>query len=131
MKALISVITIIFVLIQFELRPQVMEIDIPESAKKLQNPFKKDPKAINKGAIVYKKVCWTCHGDGGKGTGPQAAELETKPADFNDPKVVARTDGELYYWIGHGGGEMQAFNEALTDEEIWKVVTYVRKLQNK
>jgi len=58
---------------------------IPESADKLTNPYPVDAKTLVSAAKIYKKVCWICHGDQGKGTGPGASELSTKPADFNDP----------------------------------------------
>jgi mono/diheme cytochrome c family protein len=120
---------IIFILFSAAIKAQVVEINIPSSAKSLNNPYKNTSNAPASGARVYKKVCWTCHGDGGRGTGPQAVELKTKPADYKDPKVVARTDGELFWWISNGGPDMQPFNDALSEDEIWQVITYVRYLQ--
>jgi len=122
-------ITIVLVFVFSNAKSQVAEIYIPPSAKTLINPYKTTPNAPATGARVYKKVCWTCHGDGGRGTGPQAVELKTKPADYKDPLVVARTDGELFWWISNGGPDMQAFKDALTDDEIWQIITYIRILQ--
>ena len=78
-----------------------------------------------------KKICWVCHGDQGNGTGPQAVELNTKPADFNSDLVLKRTDGALFWWIENGGNDMQPYKEVLTEEEIWMTVNYVRVTQNK
>jgi len=127
-KCLIMLLFVMF--LSFHGYAQSTPKNIPESSKKLKNPYNNDTKAISVGARVYKKVCWTCHGDNGNGKGPQAAEIETKVADYNDPTVKSRTDGELFYWISNGGNDMQAFKETLTDEEIWKVVSYIRKIQN-
>lgn len=104
---------------------------IPESADTITNPFVSDLSKAAEGARVYKFVCWTCHGDRGNGKGPQAEELENKPADFNDPLVVERTDGALFWWISHGGTDMQAFENSLTVEERWAIVAYIRRLQRK
>jgi len=104
---------------------------IPKSADTITNPYAKDPSKAAEGARVYKFVCWTCHGDRGNGKGPQAAELENKPADFNETLVVGRTDGALFWWISHGGTDMQAFENSLTVEERWSIVAYIRRLQRK
>lgn len=104
---------------------------IPKSADTIINPFASDPSKAAVGARVYKFVCWTCHGDRGNGKGPQAEELENKPADFNEPLVVDRTDGALFWWISHGGTDMQAFENSLTIEERWAIVAYIRRLQRK
>jgi mono/diheme cytochrome c family protein len=104
---------------------------IPKSADTISNPFAGDPTKAAEGARVYKFVCWTCHGDRGNGKGPQAEELQNKPADFNEPLVVGRTDGALFWWISHGGTDMQAFENSLTKEERWAIVAYIRRLQKK
>jgi len=104
---------------------------IPKSADTITNPYASDPSKAAEGARVYKFVCWTCHGDRGNGIGPQAEELENKPADFNEPLVVDRTDGALFWWISHGGSDMQAFENSLTVEERWAIVAYIRRLQKK
>lgn len=110
---------------------QSENVEIPASADELINPYSDDPKAFIKAMKVYKKVCWVCHGDNGKGDGPGAAELSTKPADFNAPLVLNQTDGALFWWISHGGNGMQPFHDVLTEEQIWNLVTYVRKVQGK
>ena len=104
---------------------------IPESADQLQNPYIGDKKKMMQGARIYQKVCWVCHGDAGKGDGPQSLELRNKPADFNTQLVLGRSDGALFWWISNGGNDMQPFRELLSEEDRWKVVNYVRQLQNK
>ena len=104
---------------------------IPVEAKNLENIYNGDRSVIGHGARIYKKRCWLCHGNNGKGDGPRAAELNTKMLDFNDSQVINRTDGELYWWIANGGNDMQGFQNTLAKEDIWKVVNYIRKTQNK
>ncbi len=114
-----------------ELFAQNNPTKIPEDAKNHVNIYKGDKSVIGYGAKIYKKHCWLCHGTNGIGNGPGATEIETKPANFNSPQVTERTDGELFWWISNGGNDMQPFKDALSEEEIWKVVNYIRKIQNK
>ena len=107
------------------------EVKIPPSADGLVNPISEDMKATAQGARIYKKICWVCHGDNGNGLGPQAAELVTKPADFNSDLVLERTDGALFWWIENGGNDMQPYKDVLTKKDLWKTVNYVRKTQGK
>ncbi len=119
------------ILFQLDSYSQTAGKQFPESVKKLKNPIACDNKSIAKGVKVYKNVCWTCHGDNGNGLGPGAKEIKTKVASFNDPIVVGRTDGELFWWITTGGNDMQPFKDVLAKDEIWSVVCYIRKVQAK
>jgi mono/diheme cytochrome c family protein len=103
----------------------------PEKVKTMTNPQACDAKTIAAAAKIYKKVCWTCHGDNGNGLGPGAKEIKTKVASFSNPIVVGRTDGELFWWITTGGNDMQPFKDVLSKGETWSMVCYIRKVQNK
>lgn len=102
---------------------------IPPEFKNLVNPYATDAKAVKTGYKIYQKACWTCHGDNGSGNGPQSKEIKTKVASFKDPIVMGRTDGELLWWIQTGGNDMESFKKALTEDDIWMLVTYIRKTQ--
>ncbi len=107
------------------------EKTIPANYNAMTNPVLYDAKNLAAGAKIYKKLCWTCHGDKGAGNGPGSLEIANKPADFNHPIVLSRTDGAMFWWISVGGNDMQAYKDVLTKQEIWQSVIYVRKLQNK
>lgn len=108
---------------------QQVQNKIPAEANQLQNPMKENLSATSRGAKLYKKVCLICHGTTGKGDGSQAAEINTKPADFNHETIISRTDGALFWWISNGGNDMQPFKEVLPPNDIWSLVNYVRTLQ--
>lgn len=110
---------------------QSSEAKIPKSADNLVNPFAGDESVIRKGYKIYNKVCWVCHGDAGKGDGPSVPTLNTKPANVSDPEIIALSDGALFWWISNGGNDMQPFKGVLSEEEIWMVVNFLRKLQEK
>jgi mono/diheme cytochrome c family protein len=51
------------------------------------------------------------------------------PADLTNPELhKARTDGYWQSYISVGGSIMPAYGEALTPDERWHVVNYVRSL---
>jgi mono/diheme cytochrome c family protein len=43
---------------------------------------KLDPAAAAKGKVIYERYCASCHGQGGRGDGPVAAELRTATTDL-------------------------------------------------
>jgi mono/diheme cytochrome c family protein len=52
------------------------------------------------------------------------------PADFTLGHTDTHPEGDLFYWIQNGlsNGAMPAFGAQLSDEEIWHLVNYVRRL---
>ncbi len=69
----------------------------------------------------------------GRGNGPAAAGLSLKPPDYGNGHLDIHTDGDIFYWIQNGisqGSPMPAFKDKLTDDQIWNVVNYVRRLRN-
>ena len=94
-------------------------------------------KASN-GATVYAMYCWTCHGKQGQGDGPIAKAYAPRPKNLQDAATMAgRTDYELYDAISLGGtavgrsAAMPAWGQALTSQEIWDLVAYLRQLSKR
>jgi mono/diheme cytochrome c family protein len=42
--------------------------------------------------------------------------------------VKKQTDGALYWKISNGRGNMPPYKEALSDEQRWQLVVYLREL---
>lgn len=91
-----------------------------------------DPKA---GKVTYDKVCATCHGATGKGDGPAAAVLPTKPRNHTDGLYMNTLSDEYVFKIIKEGGVavgkaqfMPAWEAQIKDPEIWNVVAYIRSL---
>ena len=76
----------------------------PESGPKNRRPTA-SPGGINEQAQnMFMTVCATCHGADGKGTGPAAESLTTKPRNYTDPAWQASvTDDDLRKTILVGG----------------------------
>ena len=80
------------------------------------------------GREIYVNTCIRCHGI--DGTGAQSIRLVPAPADLSSPVVQNRLDGALFRRIHEGkpNTAMGAWKHALSDEEIWDVLAYVRTL---
>ena len=105
---------------------------VPDSARKLQNPFPPTQANLQEGSEAYAKHCKSCHGVNGDGTGERANQLSAMPSDFTDAHDMSRaTDGELYWKITHGRRPMPGFASKLTDKQRWELVDYVRSFAKK
>ena len=116
------------------LRPRVPPDQI-ESARQVTNPYSPTLEIIEQGKMLFegKAFCRTCHGIDGKGLGSDINPDNFRgplPRNFTDKDwQAARTDGELFWILKNGskGTAMASFIPlVLTEEEAWKVISYVR-----
>jgi mono/diheme cytochrome c family protein len=60
--------------------------------------------------------------------------MKAKMPDFRDPSALkGHTDGELFYIIKNGKGEMEGEGQRVKPENTWDLVNYLRsfsKLQS-
>ena len=100
---------------------------IPSESRDKANPFTETDASKTIGQKLYASNCIVCHGEEGKGDGPQAMMLEPKPADLHDPRVQENTDGTLFHIITAGAKDaaMPPFT-GLSEEDRWHLVNYVR-----
>ncbi|MBI5618893.1 MAG: PQQ-dependent sugar dehydrogenase [Gammaproteobacteria bacterium] len=86
-------------------------------------------------ASLFTTNCARCHGEGGKGDGPDAAKLPVKLPDFTDPAFhAARSDEALTTVITQGGAAvgrsamMPPWSMVLQPAEMKHMVRYLREL---
>ncbi|MBI4608454.1 MAG: c-type cytochrome [Candidatus Rokubacteria bacterium] len=107
----------------------------------LDNPLRKDAANfkthVAEGAVIYIKNCMYCHGDNLDGAGHFAHAFNPPPANFTDPGTIAMLQEAFLFWrIAKGGpglprestpwnSVMPAWEDRLTEEEIWKVIMYL------
>ncbi len=91
------------------------------------------PYEAQQGKFLYTKYCAVCHGDDGKGDGFNAYNLDPKPRDFTDARLMqALTDDRIAETISGGGRSvnksplMPSWGGRLKSREIGYLVTYVR-----
>lgn len=89
------------------------------------------------GQRVYYQNCVACHGDRLEGDGHYAHGLDPAPIDFSDPGTIAQLTESFVFWrIAKGGpglpaegapwnSAMPAWEELLSEEEIWAVILYL------
>ncbi len=104
----------------------------PDEAKKLKNPAPATDASLAAAKTIYVDKCAQCHGEEGKGDGPEAPMYDVKPADFTDAHILGEmTDGEIFWKIGEGRRPMPSFRKQLTEEQRWQLVNYLRTLAPK
>jgi mono/diheme cytochrome c family protein len=99
----------------------------------LTNPFLPDANSLATGEQLFAQNCVPCHGEAGRGNGPTAAYFNGRVPDYGNGHLDIHTDGDIFYWIQNGFGfdsPMPVFKDKLTDDEIWNLVNYVRRLRN-
>ena len=107
----------------------------------VDNPLRKDPAKFKehaaRGGEIYVRNCMYCHGDNLDGKGHFAKGFNPPPANFQDPGTIAMLQEAYLFWrIAKGGpglpkestpwnSVMPAWEDRLTEEQIWQVIMYL------
>jgi mono/diheme cytochrome c family protein len=107
----------------------------------LDNPLRKDQASLQAnvaaGGRIYIENCMFCHGDNLDGRGHFAYGFNPPPANFQDPGTIAMLQEAFLFWrIAKGGpglprestpwnSVMPAWEDRLTEEQIWQVIMYL------
>ena len=109
--------------------PYRLEKDESEMADRLVNPFEETPELLAEGKRLYELYCQHCHGEKGDGQGKVGVVYAGVPAYYQGV-YKTRTEGRVFHVITHGVGRMGAHGSQLSPEKRWKIVKYVKQLQN-
>jgi mono/diheme cytochrome c family protein len=102
-----------------------------EDAGQLKNPFAPTQESINRGKQRYETFCEVCHGPGGKGNGPVGKKF-VPPTDLTLPYVQHKTDGSIFYIIGHGGlFIMPGYGDSIPSDDRWHLINYIKNVLGK
>jgi mono/diheme cytochrome c family protein len=104
-----------------------------EAAAKRPNPVKPTAESVAIGRDRFATFCVPCHGPEAKGgiTGPVATKFIPTPDLTSADLQKQRTDGYWHSYIVAGGAVMPAYGEALSSQEAWHIVNYLRTLAAK
>ena len=92
---------------------------------------------VANGRRIYFENCFYCHGDNMEGAGMFAHGYDPLPANFNDATTIAMLQESYLFWrIAKGApglpsestpwsSAMPAWEDFLTEEEIWEVIIYL------
>jgi mono/diheme cytochrome c family protein len=103
----------------------------PQEARK-PNPVKPTAESHARGKKLYIVDCALCHGEKGDGKGDMASDIKNI-TDFTNPDIQKNaTDGEWFYIIRKGKGEMPPEESGRAkDDDVWSIVNYVRSFGKK
>lgn len=93
------------------------------------NPYAGDPQAIESGSHHYADTCLGCHG--APGVSPKEFTMGLNPPSPKlSESLSTRSDAELF-WIVKNGIRMTgmpALGPTHSDDDIWRIVSFVRSL---
>ncbi|WP_411822251.1 c-type cytochrome [Leptospira sp. 'Mane'] len=101
--------------------------------KGLKNPIAKASLGdLMLGEKRYQTYCSPCHGVRGAGNGNVVGpypKFAQSPPPVNSAKISAWSDGQIYHIITMGRGLMGSYAFQIEPEDRWKLIAYIRKLQ--
>jgi len=101
---------------------------VPDEAKTKVSPFNFTNETTEKGQGLYIKNCQSCHGIPGQNN---PAKIVPDPGDPAAVKYQTQKDGEMFWKITNGKAPMPQFQNILTEEERWNVISFVRSFNPK
>jgi hypothetical protein len=96
---------------------------------KMHNPLQPTIENLKHGQQLFLTNCSPCHGPTGAGDGSVVHLLLHKPANLMTGVSKNLPDGYIYGYIRNGGIWMPSYDDAMSSNERWQVVTYLRNLQ--
>lgn len=93
----------------------------------VRNPIPSDKESIERGRRAYLTFCGACHGEKGRGDGPEAVKLNPKPSDLSN-LGTARSDYQIFLQMSLGGLAMPQQRVHLSEKERWDIVNFLRTL---
>ena len=105
---------------------------IPPEDSQRPNPVKPDADSVAQGKRMFTSQCAMCHGPAGDGKGDLAEDMKLKMTDYRDPQgLKSFTDGDLFYILTNGKGQMPDQGDRLTATHKWNLINYIRSLAKK
>ncbi|WP_412062231.1 c-type cytochrome [Rubrivirga sp. IMCC45206] len=88
-----------------------------------------DSAAVRAGAVAFAQMCQTCHGGPGAERSVTGQGLAPTPPHLDDA-AAEWSDGELFWVLDNGlkMTGMPAYGPTHSDEELWEIVAFLRRL---
>lgn len=96
----------------------------------LKNPLPTSESILADGRAIYEQRCAFCHGKDGSGTGADGMQFYPPVPSLQSP-AEPLSDGGIFSIVKLGirYTAMPAFSKELSEEEIWKVTSFVQTLK--
>ena len=76
-------------------------------------------------------MCQHCHGEKGDGKGPMVVSGAYQGSGIPNYSTLQIAEGQMFYSIYYGKNKMGAHSSQLNKEEIWTLVHYIKRFQDK
>ena len=102
-----------------------------KAGEELINPFLPTPEVVARGEFIFTTFCIGCHGSRAEGDGHlySSGLYPLKPRSLSGDVASKLKDGEIFHTITVGFGSMGAHGSQIKPDDRWKLVKYIRKLQ--
>ena len=113
--------------IEVEVATWLLQHSVPAEAAGRANPLKPDEANIAEGAALFQQKCSVCHGFDGTGRTTIGEHVYPRAPSLRRA-LPALTDGQIFTYINDGirNTAMPAWD--LPENEIWRIVTFLRHL---
>ena len=105
---------------------------VPEDLVGKKNPVTPTPATLAHAKKTWTYDCAVCHGANGDGKGDLASSMTTPLKNYTDAAALQSvSDGELFYVIQKGKGQMPSEGDRAKPDDIWNLVALVRSFSKK
>jgi thiosulfate dehydrogenase len=103
-----------------------LDASVERHAPKLMNPVGVSEASLLAGMKIYQANCANCHGDITHPHGELAEALDPRPPQFLED-APDMPENQNFYILQHGIRltGMPAWKQALTDEQMWQLTTFL------
>jgi len=100
------------------------------AGKEVKCPIEATPDNLIEGQRLFNIYCAICHGEDGNadGTIVKGGKFPPPPSYFSND-ILALPIGKMFFVVHYGRNLMGSYASQLNQEQIWKVLSYVKSMQ--
>ena len=95
----------------------------------LKNPIPFSKEVLAEGKVTFEKMCIHCHGKKGLGDGAVPTNSDYPPPPAYNGAIKNLPAGKIFHSIHYGKNLMGSHASQISQEDRWKLVYYIQKLQ--
>jgi mono/diheme cytochrome c family protein len=109
---------------------RVRLLSMPGDASTRRNPLASQADGWKAGGRTFQDSCAMCHGDAGTGKSAFGRNMFPPVPDMSLKDTQGMADGQIYFAIANGirYTGMPAWQGELTENEIWQLVSFIRRI---
>jgi len=127
-KTIVKIFMVLAFLSMSIIELQAHSWEAPKKEAQRKNPILLDSKSINEGRILFKEQCSDCHGDNAGGLKTKDSGLKKNTGNLKK-RLKGHSDGDFFWKIQNGKGEMPSFMNDLSETQIWHIINFIKSLE--